>query len=212
MGWTGSYPASSVEWDGTRRLHSWLSTYLGVSASEYSRIVGEAWMQQLCDRTLHPGCAATFVLVLEGCGPELAQSVFGAIVGQDRHMIGLLPLDEFWTADVSQLLPTKAEFWRARVGRWLAQKREFGVSRPCCFVAATEGQLEIKAAETLGIWLPVGVGDVDVAGLERDRDQLFAEVMCRRGGNAYEPWTLGPEPWAVVRAVQQSRLAEGEAR
>jgi predicted P-loop ATPase len=201
-----------IEWDGTRRLHNWMPAYLGASASEYSRIVGEAWLQQLCDRALHPGCAATFVLVLEGCSPELASSVFSAIVGPDRHMVGLLPLDEVWTADVSQLLPTKAEFWRARVGRWLAQKREFGVPRSCCFVAAVPDQLVVKAAETLGVWLPVQIGDVDVAGLERDRDQLFAEAMCLRGGDAYEPWVLGDGPAAMVRAAQQARLAEGEAR
>lgn len=46
------------------------------------------------------------------------------------------------------------------------------------------------------------VGELDVAGLVRDRNQLFAEAVARyRGG---EPWHLDAEHAALLEEVQRS--------
>jgi hypothetical protein len=66
---------NGLAWDGTRRLESWLATYLGVPDSAYARAVGRAWMIQAVARVMEPGCKADHALILEGpqgCGKSTA--------------------------------------------------------------------------------------------------------------------------------------------
>src|SRR5262249_12366479 len=46
---------ASLKWDGTERIDSWLSLYLGVSPSEYSAAVGARWLVSAVARIYQPG-------------------------------------------------------------------------------------------------------------------------------------------------------------
>ena len=61
----------SLEWDGTERLSSWLTAYLGADASmngdgEYLAAIGRMFLIAMAARIYEPGCKADYMLVLEG--------------------------------------------------------------------------------------------------------------------------------------------------
>jgi predicted P-loop ATPase len=56
----------SVKWDGIERLERWLSTYLGVEDTSYSRAIGSRWLISAVARSYRPGVKADCCLILEG--------------------------------------------------------------------------------------------------------------------------------------------------
>ena len=56
----------SLRHDGKPRLDSWLTRYLGVDASPYSRAVGRAFLVAMVARVMRPGCKHDHVLILRG--------------------------------------------------------------------------------------------------------------------------------------------------
>ena len=56
----------SLHHDGNPRLDTWLTRYLGVDASLYSRAVGRAFLVAMVARVMQPGCKHDHVLILRG--------------------------------------------------------------------------------------------------------------------------------------------------
>jgi Bifunctional DNA primase/polymerase, N-terminal/Virulence-associated protein E len=47
---------NAVSWDGTQRLNSWLSTYLGADQNNYSAMIGTMFIIAMVARIFNPGC------------------------------------------------------------------------------------------------------------------------------------------------------------
>jgi predicted P-loop ATPase len=60
-----TYP-QGLNWDGVERVDHWLSAYLGVEDTEYSRAVGARWLISAVARLFRPGAKADCCLILEG--------------------------------------------------------------------------------------------------------------------------------------------------
>ncbi|MCL4850046.1 MAG: bifunctional DNA primase/polymerase, partial [Bryobacteraceae bacterium] len=56
----------SLTWDGTKRIDSWLSLYLGAEPNDYTAAVGERWLISAVARIYQPGAKADCCLILEG--------------------------------------------------------------------------------------------------------------------------------------------------
>jgi 5S rRNA maturation endonuclease (ribonuclease M5) len=56
----------SLSWDGTKRIDTWLSVYLGAEPSDYSAGVGTRWLLSAVARIYRPGVKADCCLILEG--------------------------------------------------------------------------------------------------------------------------------------------------
>jgi predicted P-loop ATPase len=56
----------ALNWDGTLRLDTWLTRYLGVEDDQYVRAVGSRFLISAVARVEQPGCKADQVLILEG--------------------------------------------------------------------------------------------------------------------------------------------------
>jgi predicted P-loop ATPase len=55
-----------LTWDGTKRLDTWLSLYLGAEPNEYTAAVGARWLISAVARIYQPGAKADCCLILEG--------------------------------------------------------------------------------------------------------------------------------------------------
>jgi predicted P-loop ATPase len=209
-----------LKWDGVERLPTMLSTYFSAQQSEYVSEVGLRWMISGAARGLKPGCKADYMLVLEG-SQGLKKSTALATLAGESWFSDCIPemftkdaqmhLRGHWIIEVAELesmvrRPEKAKaFLTTQIERYRpTYGRENVVEPRRCIFAGTTNRADWQPDETGGrrFW-PVKVGKIDLVGIARDRDQLWAEAVARfqRG-----------EKWHMEGEVEQIALQEASAR
>jgi predicted P-loop ATPase len=201
----------SLEWDGVERIDTFFPTFFGVEDTPYTRAVGAYAWSTLAGRCLVPGVKADMAPVLiglqaagkttavEALAPfddadesafveinltkkdeDIARSLRGKLVGEIAELRGLQSRDaESIKAWVSR-----------RTEEWTPKYEEFGTrfARRLLLVGTgnKDGFLDDETGERR--WLPMRVGAVDVAGIRREREQLWAEGAHRfkRSGIAWQ--------------------------
>lgn len=194
------------EWDGERRLESWLQKFMGVEDSEYVRRVGTWFIMGMIARVMKPGCKFDFCLVLEGPQGKGKSTALSILAG--RHWFGDTDLDLHnkdamialagkWLYEIAEMgaiarseekrqksfLSRQVDEYRPPYGR-----RDVKMPRQLVF-AGTTNEWEWNKDPTGGrrFW-PVGVGVLDLEGLQAAREQLFAEALAYfDAGNRYWP-------------------------
>ncbi len=192
---------AGLTWDGTSRLDTWLSEYCNASSdtpASYLEEVGSKFLISIIARVLRPGCKADHVLVLEGPQGVGKSTALSTLAGDDWftdslpsnldskdaaiHLRGRLIVE---MSELSQFTRSEIETIKAYVSRQVDRYRPpFGVRdievpRQCVFAGTTnsEGYL-IDTTGNRRFW-PVKVGVINIAALQRDRDQLWAEANAR---------------------------------
>lgn len=210
---------SAFVWDGKERLCTWLSTYLGTEDTPYHRDVGEKWMISMVARAFQPGCKVDHVLILEGKQRALkstALRILGIGFFSDEipdfgtreaaiHIQGvwLVELAELDTLDRVSQNRVKA-FVTRTTDRYRGLWDRHGADHPrqCGFAGSTNEKDYLQDPTGARRWWPVEVGTVDVAALERDVSQLWAEaVLSYRNG---KQWWLASEEEHGRAASQQA--------
>lgn len=215
---------SAIEWDGVPRLHSWLTTYLGVPECEYASAVGRWWMISAVARIFDPGCKADHAIILEG--PQGA--------GKSSALRALVPTSE-WFADTPFKIGDKDAFMALR-GRWIVELAELDslsksdantakafitgqedsfrppyarsfiqAKRQCVFAGTVNPDAVGYLTDSTGgrrFW-PVVCDAIDADGIAASRDQLWAEavVMYRDG----KQWHPDPASIPMLQEQQQER-------
>ena len=214
-----------LQWDGVERLDCWLSDYLGVGDSDYSRAVGCRWMISAVARIFRPGAKADCCLILEGpqgirkstalrtlagdyFTDELADlgSKDAAMQTRGVWIIELSELDSLSTSDVARIkafMSRTTDRFRPPYGMRLVES-----PRQCVF-AGTVNHSTYLRDETGGrrFW-PVTCGRIGVDELARDRDQLWAEAKLRFDSGA--PWWLETAELVQMASDQQTERYEGD--
>lgn len=217
-------------WDGTPRLDSWATTYLGVKPTwrgklpGYVETVAARWMISAVARVMQPGCKADCALILEGpqdrkkstalrtlADPWFTDdfSEFGtkdaAIETAGVWIIELAELDSINRADTAKI----KSFMSRQIDRYRAPYAQFPTSQPRqCIFAGTVNHQEYLKDETGGrrFW-PLLCGFIDIDRLAADRDQLWAEARDRylSGERWYLSGDDSPELLQAARSEQQQR-------
>lgn len=187
-------------WDGVSRIGSWLIDYFGVKSSDtepnhYAMAVGEKFLISAVARIMQPGCKADHLLILEGkqgigkstsvrvlAGDEWFSNQLADMGSKDASMqvrgvwiMELCELDSLGRVEMTRaknFMDNQIEKFRLPYGKRIVHQ-----PRQCVFIGTTNQDSWLKD-ETGGrrFW-PVKCTRIDIPGLIRDRDQLWAEAL-----------------------------------
>lgn len=198
--------ADGLVWDGVPRVETALSRYFGCADTPYSRAVAMYLFSAFAGRAMDPGCQADMVPVFVGrqgarktsavraLAPipqsfvaldlskrddDLSRRLRGKLVAEWAELRGLTGRD---VTAVRAWITTRSESW---IEKYETKERTFG-RRFIVIGTANEDEL-LDDAEGERRWLPIRVepeGVIDVEGLARDCQQLWAEgvAVWRRDG------------------------------
>jgi hypothetical protein len=191
-----------LTWDGVKRVDGFYHTYFGVEASAYTTASSRYIWTAMAGRVMTPGCQADMVPILTGAQGQGKTRGVRAMVPEDtfrelsfhqdedaraRLMRGALMVE---LGELSGLRSREIETIKAWITRskedWVPKYQEYAVTlQRRCVIQGTSNPTDLLDDPTgARRWLPMACGEVDVEGIARDRDQLWAEarVMHAAGG------------------------------
>lgn len=222
-----------LRWDGLPRLWSWVPRYYGAPDTTLFREIGARWMIAAVARVLSPGCKVDSVLTLagpQGCGKSRSLAALGGAWFADSPLAigdkdGAQTIVGTWIWELAELaavqgrtfeavkayLSSAVDTYRPTHGR--RDERE-AVPRQTVFCATVNPEtgsrfLQDRTGNRRFWVVPVHRtpdAPVDVAGLEAERDQLWAEAFAMF--EAGERWHLAPEQEAELVGAQEDLQGE----
>lgn len=219
---------TTLAWDGTERVAGrngpgWLTTYLGAADSDYSRAVGKMWLIAAVARVMAPGCKVDTMLILEGPQGAMKSAALRVLAGcwflDDLRSLGskdsCQQLLGRWIVELGELaalsaagvelakrvVSTQVDNYRAPYGR-----RAQSIPRQCVFAGTTNRQQYLRDDTGNRRFWPVEIGIIDLEGLARDRDQLWAEAVALHSSG--ERWWVEAPDLARLIAVEQDLRRE----
>jgi hypothetical protein len=213
-------------WDQTERIDTWLSTHLGAQDSPYTRAVASRWLISGIARIYSPGCQADCVLLLEGPQGSLKSTTLRTLAGDEwfsdcvselGSKDSRLELYGNWITEIGEcdrikrgdlervkgFLSTRFDKFRPPYGR-----RTATFPRSCIFAATTNDETSFTDPTGNRRFWPVRCGQIDLAALRRDRDQLWAESLVRFRAGAHW-WLETPELIEAAGQEQSARYLPG---
>lgn len=215
---------SSLEWDGRPRLDTFLTDYFGAEDTPLNRAFGRIVLIAAVRRVRQPGCKFDEILVLEGKQGTGKSTALAILAGPENHSDqDILTLDAKgqmealagkWIYELSELEgirkaeSTKVKAFasrssdRARMAYgYFAEERQ----RECIFIGTTNDDNYLSDPTGNRRFWPCRTGKIDLEGLDRDRDQIWAEAAVLEA--AGEPIRLPKALWAAAEAEQAARTA-----
>jgi hypothetical protein len=185
----------SLTWDGTPRIGSFCSTYLGRPDDDYHRAVMNALFMSAVLRIYKPGCKVDTMTILQGVQGIGKTKLWAALfnpwyaevvdsLNTKDFFIGLSgvwcadfgELDQFSKAEstrIKQVLSSQADNYR---GLWKGNHQKH--PRQSIFVGGTNQDRFNNDATGARRFLPIVVNQaIDVDAVAKVRDQLFAEAV-----------------------------------
>jgi predicted P-loop ATPase len=214
----------SIKWDDVDRLDGWLSKYCGAVVSDYTSAVSRCILIGAVARLYNPGCKVDNVPIFEGLQgvgkSTMAEAMFspwftddmpdlgskdGAMQTAGVWMIELGELDAMSRGEVSKIkafIARKVDRFRPPYGRRVVE-----FPRQCVFWGTTNGTGYLKDETGARRYWPIECGKLDVGGLRKVRDQLWAEACQRyRDGKAW--WIAKPDVLSAAEEQQADRYGD----
>ena len=219
---------AGLSWDGRPRIDGWLERYLGVRPREEAegavvRSVARKWLVSAVARAMQPGCKVDTMLILEGrqgigksralatlAGPrffsdaaidfgtkDACQTIQGIWIFELAELDAILRRDP---ATVKAFLSRATDRFRVPYGR-----TPESVPRGVVFAGTVNhGSYLRDRTGNRRYWIVRCEAPLDVAGLARARDQLWAEAthLYRSG----ETWHLDPTDERSMADEADARL------
>jgi putative DNA primase/helicase len=212
-----------LAWDGQARLDGWLTTYLGAADHALMRSFAAKFLIGAVARVFQPGCKMDTVLVLEGAQGLGKTTAVGALFGENYMTSSLedfgskeaaISVQGQWVVELAELAAlNKSDVLKAKkfitetVDQFRPPYGRHTVRRPrqCVIVGTTNDETYLKDTTGNRRYWPVPVLRIDLAGIRRDRDQIWAEAVDRY--KAGEHWWLeDADELKMAEAVQRDRI------
>ena len=187
---------ASLHWDTVERLPLFFPAYFGTPDTPYEREIGRMFMISMVARIAQPGAKVDHVPVIEGPQGALKSTACGILGGEwfsdelpdittkdasvhlrGKRLIEVSEMHAYNRAETTRLksfVSRQVERYRPPYGRL-----EVTEPRQVCFVGTTNASAYLKDASGNRRFWPVRAGIIDVAQLQLDRNQLFAEASAR---------------------------------
>lgn len=216
---------NSLMWDGTKRIDTWLSLYLGAEVFEYSAAVGARFLISAVARIYQPGAKVDCCLILEGPQGLKKSTALRTVAGEwftdeiadlgskDAAMqtrgvwiIEIAELDSMSRGEVGKIkafMSRSNDRFRPPYGKRLIES-----PRQCVFSGSVNHSSYLRD-ETGGrrFW-PIACTRILIDELGRDRDQLWAEAVVRyRNGSV---WWLDSTQLNCLAEREQADRYEGD--
>ena len=212
----------ALQWDGVRRLDTWLTRYMGAADTELNRTIGRLVLIAAVRRQYKPGTKFDQIVVLEskeGYGKSTAIEILaGKENFSDQSILNKQEREQqeamagVWLYEIADLTGMKRadiEHIKAFASRTTDRARpawgRFREDRPrrTIFFATTNDEEYLKSQTGNRRFWPVQVGRVDLVALRADRDQIWAEaVRCEASG---ESIALPERLWNAASIEQEKR-------
>lgn len=218
----------SLAWDGEPRLSTWMQTYLGAVGDEtYLSAVSKKFLVAAVARIYEPGRKFDHMPIIEGMQGK-GKSTVGRILAGEKWFYdselnlhdkdSALNLQGQWIIEMGELaninradVRTIKSFVVRQVDKVRPPygKRMIESARQCVFFGTTNDDSYLKDKTGNRRFWPIEIPDdaeIDLEGLKRDRDQLWAEAMI-----AYEcgeTLYLAKDVESLAKVVQESRVVE----
>lgn len=214
-----------LSWDGTPRLGAWLVQYLGAENSALIQAIGKIMLIAGVRRIREPGSKFDTMVILEGAqgsGKSTALLILaGAGNFSDQDLLTLDPkaqmetLEGVWIQEICELdglnrsETTKVKAFLSRSedrGRPAYARFKESWPRQCIFVGTTNDDQYLRDTTGNRRFWPVKTGTIDLEGLRRDRDQLWAEAAYWETKGA--SLVLPEELWTAAAVEQEARMQD----
>lgn len=212
----------SLHWDGTPRIETWASRYLGAAPTDLTHAMGSLWLISAIARIYRPGVKADHMLILEGEQGARKSTALKILAGEEWftdelpdlgskdaaiHMQGvwiveIAELDAIGRAEVSRIkafLTRTTDRFRPPYGRHTVE-----IKRQCVFAGTVNPDTYLRDETGNRRFWPIRCGEIDIEALRRDRDQLWAEAVARFNDGAI--W------WIEDKALLQASREEQDKR
>jgi putative DNA primase/helicase len=209
-------------WDGTPRLETWTSRYLGAEPTDLTHAMGSLWLISAVARIYRPGVKADHMLILEGEQGARKSTALKILAGEEWftdelpdlgskdaaiHMQGvwiveIAELDAIGRAEVSRIkafLTRTTDRFRPPYGRHTVE-----IKRQCVFAGTVNPDTYLRDETGNRRFWPIRCGDIDIERLRQDRDQLWAEAVTRFKAGAIW-WIEDKELLKAARDEQDKR-------
>ena len=213
---------NSLQWDGTKRLDDLFVRYFNASNTDFSRIVGAKFLIGMVARAYSPGCKRDEMIVLEG-EQGIRKSTALNIIATDEYFSDSLPnlhdkdaaqhLQGLWLVEIAELAAMRRSdvedvkrFTATRIDKFRPAYGHHVIESPrtAIFAATTNDDRYLKDHTGARRYWPIKCGLIDTDGLQRDRDQLFAEAVQRYRAN--ERYWLADQEEALAAIETAERI------
>jgi hypothetical protein len=217
---------NGLRWDGVARIDRWLIDYVGATAQpeRYITAIGPKFLISAVARVMAPGSKVDTIPIFEGPQGKLKSSMLRALAvnpewftdsqiemdSKDgpQNIVGvwIVELGELHALNRSEMTAVKAFASRA-VDRYRPSygTRAADFPRQCVFAGTTNEDKYLSDTTGNRRFWPVACGEIKLAELAKDRDQLWAEALVRYRAGAQ--WWLTGEEQAAAAEQQTEREA-----
>jgi predicted P-loop ATPase len=210
---------NGLTWDGTARIASFATTYLGAADTAYHSEVSRCMFIASVARIMRPGCKHDYMPILEApqdAGKSKAlrllfQPWFTDDLAEFGSKDASMQIRSTWGVEVAELSAmTRSEIERVKafVTRQIDRfrpsygRRVIEVPRQAVFFGSTNADTYLKDETGNRRYWPIRCGKIDHDAIEHDHDQLWAEAVALF--NAGTPWWLTDVSIAAQGQSQQA--------